>query len=162
MHDLIRLALHDEEQTGTLWYKFVSELQESTEVPVLVLIDSINQWDTASPFREPTERAAPIPCSRLAAVDAFSVFETTGPKFGAALFATTSSDSQKCVRERLRKATYAVEIRPYTDTELARVIKHYHTSGFVGLKNVDSILNARVKLVSQGVARQVFDIVAPM
>lgn len=153
--DLINLSIVDVSQAARILYQLVDELRHQKEVPVLVLIDNLNAWDSVSDFIDPTNHYKPLPARRLALVDAWSVFQHVSPALGTSVFATTSHANQKHLPAHFNlNKIRATQIQPYNDLELKHALVHYNVSGAL-IDSVDEELIGLLKGLSGSLPKEV-------
>jgi hypothetical protein len=155
--DLATLAVVSSEQVNDIVYDFVNELKLATEVPVLVVIDSLNRWDHKTQFHNPVNLHKKLLARQLSLVDAFSEFQTTAPKNGMTLFALSSSARQILGQHYLDQADEVIRVLPYDSHELKQCVLHYKAHEVIASK-VDPWFLARTKGFSGGVPRDVYDV----
>jgi len=156
LHDIAVFGRNDSAIAGECFYDFVEEVLLADEIHTLVTLDGINIWDEKSEFRDPGNPFKKLECRQLSAVDAVSKFMTQAPKNGMSVFATTSSATLNMSKKHMADATYALEVPAYSSQELSNCIWHYKTSRFV-FAEVDVFLLARIKGMTGGVAKEVFN-----
>jgi hypothetical protein len=154
LYDLASLAVAYPEKAQEMLYQFVQEIHLATEVPVLVCIDNINEWDQITEFRHP-KTLKRLFARNLGGVDAFSFFEKTAPKNGVSVLAVTSSATFKNAKELVSGTQKIFTALTYSDEELKNCMEHYFVSKFL-LTSIDDELVLRYRGLSGGVPKDVF------
>jgi len=139
-----------------LIYEFVNTLRHQNNVPLLVLIDNLNAWDSVSQFIDAKNAYKPLPSRRLALVDAWSTFQHLSPCYGASMFSTTSHASTKYLQEHFNMHKVRSLFLPeYSYREFKHALVHYHVSGVI-LSSVDDDFVGHALSMSGALPKEVF------
>lgn len=156
LFDLAQHAARNEDDAPDILYDFVWEIQRTQDIPVTVLVDNLNSWDTVSDFNE-AETMKRLDRRQLCMVDAFARLQERPPRNGTFIFAlNTSHETLKRAKLHLDKAQQFLRIEPYTDKELSQTLVHYSASG-IHHQEVTRRFIARVKGFTGGAGRDVHE-----
>jgi hypothetical protein len=157
-YDLALLGAEDPSQSAAILFDFIELLRTQRTVPILVAIDSINQWDTLSPFRDPW-RYKRIPARQLSLVYVFDSLFHHPPTNGVTVVATTGHGPTKHSDEYLSHGSHVYELAQLTHKQTEDMIKHYSISSYVN-QQIDDELNVTLKTISGNVPKTLFDVAA--
>nr|BAK00618.1 predicted protein [Hordeum vulgare subsp. vulgare] len=159
LYDVVMASMHSDELMPEVLSHFMREIKITQDVPVLVVIDSINAWDHDSPFLDPETEFRHIPARQLGLIKELDFFASHPPRYGGTLFAFSQQYTKKNIAQYKSKGRHMVS--HYDQGEVARALSHYkHSNLFIGqLDEANALRNvARVLALSGGTPREVYKV----
>lgn len=156
LYDLAIAISESRELAPELLAPFIAEVKQADEVPIMILIDNMNVWDSQSAFIKPLTYE-PIQARELALVDAFSTFQTSAPKRGVSIWSITTryASLKKVLDHFSHPSVEPVDVTYYSMDELRHSLLHYQVSNFL-IDAVETPVISRIQGLTGNVPRDVF------
>lgn len=154
LYDLVAWGALNEEEAPDVLFDVIEVLQHQKQVPVTVIIDNLNSWDTVSDFHEP-ETVKRLDRRQLAMVDAFWRLVEKPPRNGTVIVGLTGNETLKKAKLYLDMADDVIMMHPFSEKELSQAVVHYSASNLLQLEVTRRAI-ARVKAFTGAVPRDVF------
>lgn len=155
LFDLCRLGAWRADLASELFYSFVWELQNTTKVNVVVVLDNINNVDHVSEFRHP-KRYYRVFGRSLSMTNALLSFLTSPPLCGAVVQAVSSSGTMKNAAAYVARGESQIWMTTLSELELQNTLDHYAVAGFT-YDEPDLDTFRRAQLLSGSVPRDVYN-----
>lgn len=162
LYDLVKLSTDEEmpELAPPILKDFVQELLLVHEVPMLIAVDGINEWDEKSSFVDPKHPFfRNLNARRLGLVDTFTHLQRKPPQNAVFMFTLTSVCIQRLAHKHLKFCKNVLTMKQYSPQENVNALNHYSVAKVLGVhtSEIDPKFFAYARGLTGGNPRLTYD-----